>query len=45
MNRSFARRLLLTLTPALAAGAILAGLRFSGLTQTCLLYTSDAADE
>ena len=44
MNRSFARRLLLTLTPALAAGAILAGLRFSGLTQTLDLLIYDLVD-
>ena len=44
MNRSFARRLLLTLTPALTAGAILAGLRFSGLTQTLDLLIYDLVE-
>ena len=44
MNRSFARRLLLTVTPALTAGAILAGLRFSGLAQTLDLLIYDVVD-
>ena len=44
MNRSFARKLLLKVTPALTAGAILAGLRFSGLAQALDLLIHDLVD-
>ena len=44
MNRTVARKLLHTITPALTAGAILAGLRFSGLSQTLDLLIHDLVD-